>query len=86
MIVFRGLYDGKKNNEIAREMGISTHRIKEHIHAIARKCDVRDYNNGALLVRCYCAWQEHLKHQTANPSPQLGTPLKTTLRKRPPRK
>jgi DNA-binding CsgD family transcriptional regulator len=86
MIVFRGLYDGKKNKEIAREMGISTHRIKEHIRAIARKCDVRDSNNHALLVRCYCEWQDHLKHQTAIPSPQLGTPLKTTPQKRPPRK
>ncbi len=85
MIVFRGIYDGKPLTVIAREMGISTGRVKGHTRAIARKFDLRDYNR-TLLVRCYCEWQDHLKHQAAIPSPQLGTLLKSTPRKRTARK
>jgi DNA-binding CsgD family transcriptional regulator len=83
-IVFRGLYDDKQNSDIASEMGISTHRVKEHIRAIARKFDV--HYSRTLLVRCYYEWQDHVIHQAAISSPQPATPLQSTPRKRPARK
>jgi DNA-binding CsgD family transcriptional regulator len=80
MIVFRGIYDGKRYTEIAREMNISPDRVKEHSRAIARRLDI-DYNH-ALLVRCYIEWQAHRPPQTAGPSPQRRPPLRSTPRKR----
>jgi DNA-binding CsgD family transcriptional regulator len=79
MIVLRGLYDGKPRTVIAREMGISSQRVKELARQIARRFDVRDYNR-TLVVRCYCEWQDYLRHQTATSSPPMGTPLKRALR------
>jgi DNA-binding NarL/FixJ family response regulator len=81
MIVARGLFNGKPLTVIALEMGRSTERVKELARQIARRFDVRDYNR-TLVVRCYCEWQEYLKHQTPSPSPQSGAPLKNTPRKR----
>jgi len=82
--VFQGIFQGKPDKQIADEMGISVHRVKEHIRAIAGKLGVR-YNR-TFLARSFCDRREHLKSQAPTPSPRMRTPLQAAPRKRSTRK
>ncbi len=75
--IIRLLLEGKDNKRITAELFISDHTVKNHIHNIYRKLDIR---NRVQLVRCFqAALEETGRLAGAGPAPAAG--LGAVLRK-----
>ena len=68
--IIRLLLEGKDNKRITAELFISDHTVKNHIHNIYRKLDIR---NRVQLVRCFqAALEEPGRPAGAGPAPAAG--------------
>lgn len=49
--VLRGIYDGKSNKEIARDLDIQEVTVKLHVKTLFRKLDARNRTQAAMIAR-----------------------------------